>query len=457
MNILLRGGTVVSSTGTKKQDVLINGSKIAKVGRFLNVHDAEIVDVSGKLLFPGFIDAHTHFELEVSDTVTADDFESGTKAAVCGGTTTIVDFATQNKGESLNQALNNWHIKAFSKSSCDYAFHMAISDFNDSVKEELCSMFEQGVSSFKAYMTYDAMILSDEKLFDLLSTLKALGGIVGVHCENDGIIKALTKQQRENDTLCSKTHPLVRPSLCESEAINRLLSIAKAVDIPVVIVHLSSKEGLEEVRKFRAEGTKVYVETCPQYLLLDDSRYEQEGLEGAKFVCSPPLRKKEDSKSLWHALKTGEINTVATDHCSFTLEQKSVGLQDFSKMPNGLPSVETRGILIYTYGVCKRRISIEQMCKLLCENPAKLYGMYPKKGAIKVGSDADIVVLDPKADGFITKNTHHSKADYTPYEGVRTKGRVESVYLRGREVVKNGEVVLEKKGKYIKRGKSTLN
>ena len=224
-----------------------------------------------------------------------------------------------------------------------------------------------------------------------------------------------------------------------------------------MIVHLSSKEGLEEVRKFRAEGTKVYVETCPQYLLLDDSRYEQEGLEGAKFVCSPPLRKKEDSKALWHALKTGEINTVATDHCSFTLEQKSVGLQDFSKMPNGLPSVETRGILMYTYGVCKRRISIEQMCKLLCENPAKLYGMYPKKGAIKVGSDADIVVLDPKADGFITKNTHHSKADYTPYEGVRTKGRVESVYLRGREVVKNGEVVLEKKGKYIKRGKSTLN
>lgn len=456
MNILLRGGTVVSSTGTKKQDVLINGSKIAKVGKFLSVHDAEIVDVSGKLLFPGFIDAHTHFDLEVSDTVTADDFESGTRAAVCGGTTTIVDFATQNRGESLNQALNNWHIKAFSKSSCDYAFHMAISDFNDCVKEELCSMFEQGVSSFKAYMTYDAMMLSDEKLFELLSTLKELGGIVGVHCENDGIIKALTKQQRENGTLCAKTHPNVRPSLCESEAVNRLLSIAKAVDIPVVIVHLSSKESLGVVQKFRAEGTEVFVETCPQYLLLDDSRYEQNGLESAKFVCSPPLRKKEDSKALWHALKTGEINTVATDHCSFTLEQKSVGLEDFSKMPNGLPSVESRGILMYTYGVCKRRISIEQMCRLLCENPAKLYGMYPKKGAIKVGSDADIVVFDPKADGFITKNTHHSKADYTPYEGVRTKGRVESVYLRGREVVKNGEPILMNKGKYIKRGKSTL-
>ncbi len=456
MNILLRGGTVVSSTGTKKQDVLINGSKIAKVGKFLSVHDAEIVDVSGKLLFPGFIDAHTHFDLQVSDTVTADDFESGTRAAVCGGTTTIVDFATQNRGESLNQALNNWHIKAFSKSSCDYAFHMAISDFNDCVKEELCSMFEQGVSSFKAYMTYDAMMLSDEKLFELLSTLKELGGIVGVHCENDGIIKALTKQQRENGTLCAKTHPLVRPSLCEAEAVNRLLSIAKAVDIPVVIVHLSSKESLGVVQKFRAEGTEVFVETCPQYLLLDDSRYEQNGLESAKFVCSPPLRKKEDSKALWHALKTGEINTVATDHCSFTLEQKSVGLEDFSKMPNGLPSVESRGILMYTYGVCKRRISIEQMCRLLCENPAKLYGMYPKKGAIKVGSDADIVVFDPKADGFITKNTHHSKADYTPYEGVRTKGRVESVYLRGREVVKNGEPILMNKGKYIKRGKSTL-
>ncbi len=456
MNILLRGGTVVSGTGTKKLDVLINGSKIIKVSRFIATKDARVVDVSGKLIFPGFIDSHTHFDLEVSDTVTADDFSSGTKAAVCGGTTTVIDFATQNKGESLSQALNNWHIKAFSKSSCDYAFHMAISDFNDYTEEELKAMFEQGVSSFKAYMTYDAMKLNDEELFSLLSSLKTLGGVVGVHCENDGIIKSLTKMESDNGTLSVSTHPKVKPSVCEAEAIYRLLSIAKVVDIPVVIVHLSSKEGLGVVRNFREQGCKVYIETCPQYLLLDDSRYELKGLEGAKYVCSPPLRKKEDTKALWKALKSGEINTVATDHCSFTLEQKSVGLEDFSKMPNGLPSVESRPVLMYTYGVCKKRITLEQMCKLLCENPAKLYGMYPKKGAIRVGSDADIVVFDPKADSFISKNTHHSKADYTPYEGVRTKGKVLSVYLRGKEVVKNGELVLENKGKYVRRNKNTL-
>ncbi|MBQ8860292.1 MAG: dihydropyrimidinase [Ruminococcus sp.] len=456
MNILLRGGTVVSGVNAKKLDVLISGSKILKVGKFLNTKDAKVVDVSGKLIFPGFIDSHTHFDLEVSDTVTADDFSSGTKAAVCGGTTTVIDFATQNRGETLSQALNNWHIKAFSHSSCDYAFHMAISDFNENSKEELKAMFEQGVSSFKAYMTYDAMKLNDEELFSLLSSLKALGGIVGVHCENDGIIKSLTKDKKENGTLSVLTHPKVRPDLCEAEAVCRLLSIAKAVDVPVVIVHLSSKEGLDVVRKFRESGSKVYVETCPQYLLLDESRYELKGLEGAKYVCSPPLRKKDDCKALWKALKSGEVNTVATDHCSFTLDQKSVGLDDFSKMPNGLPSVETRPVLMYTYGVCKKRISLEQMCRLLCENPAKLYGMYPKKGVIRVGSDADIVVFDPKADSFITKNTHHSRADYTPYEGVRTKGKVESVYLRGKEVVKNGELVLENKGKYVSRNKNTL-
>ncbi len=453
MNILLRGGTVVSSVNAKKLDVLISGSKIVKVGRFIKDTDAQVVDVSGKLIFPGFIDAHTHFDLEVSDTVTADDFESGTKAAVCGGTTTIIDFATQNKGESLSQALNNWHIKAFSKSSCDYAFHMAISDWNDSIKEELKAMFEQGVTSFKAYMTYDAMKLSDEELFDMLSTLKELCGIVGVHCENDGIIKALTKKKMADNTLTVSAHPKLRPSACEAEAITRLLSIAQVVDVPVVVVHLSSKDGLEAVRNAREKGVKVYVETCPQYLLLDDSRYEYNTLQGARFVCSPPLRKKTDSKALWTALKNGEIQTIATDHCSFTLEQKSVGLTDFTKMPNGLPSVESRVVLMYTYGVNKKRITLENMCKILAENPSKLYGMYPTKGVIKAGSDADIVVFDPKADGFISKNTHHSKADYTPFEGVRTKGKIEKVFLRGKLVVENGEVVLEHKGKFVKRNK----
>lgn len=446
----------MSGSGTKKQDVLINGSKIVKVGRFISDKDAQVVDCSGKLLFPGFIDAHTHFDLEVSDTVTADDFESGTRAAICGGTTTVIDFATQNKGETLSKALNNWHLKAFSKSSCDYAFHMAVSDLNDLVKEELPAMFEQGVTSFKAYMTYDAMMLCDEELFDLLFALKNLGGMLGVHCENHGIIKALTKEKQQADKLNVSAHPNVRPSVCESEAIDRLLSIASVVDVPVVIVHLSSKEGLEVVRRYRNKGCKVYVETCPQYLLLDDSVYEKQGIEGAKYVCSPPIRKKDDNNALWNALRAGEIDTIATDHCSFTLKQKSVGLDDFTKMPNGLPSVENRAGLLYTYGVAKRRISVEQMCKVLSENPSKLYGMYPKKGAIKAGSDADIVIYDTKRDSVISKDTHHSAADYSVYEGVRTKGRVETVYLRGKKVVDNGEVTLDNKGKYVHRSKSSL-
>ena len=456
MDILLRGGIVVSGKNSKKLDVLIQGSKIKEIGRRLSADNVQVIDCSGKLIFPGFIDAHTHFDLEVSDTVTADDFESGTKAAVCGGTTTIIDFATQNKGESLSTALNNWHMKAFSKSSCDYAFHMAISDWNDRIKEEINDMFEQGVTSFKAYLTYPAMMLSDEELFDMLSTLKKYGGIVGVHCENHGIITALTKERKDKGELCVATHPKVRPALCEAEAIDRLLSIAQIVDVSVVIVHLSSKEGLQMVRHHRKNGCKVFVETCPQYLLLDESRYELKGLEGAKFVCSPPIRAKEDNRELWNALKTGEIQTVATDHCSFTTEQKKVGLEDFSKMPNGLPSVESRVVLMYTYGVCKKRITLERMCQLMCENPARLYGMYPKKGTIKSGSDADIVIYDPKCDGFISKNTHHSASDYTPYEGVRTKGMVERVFVRGKEVVRNGEVILENKGKFVHRAKSTL-
>ena len=446
----------MSGVHAKKQDVLISGSKIIKVGRFISDKDAKVVDVSGKLLFPGFIDAHTHFDLEVSDTVTADDFESGTKAAVCGGTTTIIDFATQDKNESLNHALNCWHLKAFSKSSCDYAFHMAVTHFNDWVKEDLKSMFEQGVTSFKAYMTYDLMKLTDEELFSLLEAMKEQGGIVGVHCENDAIIKSLTNKYRQNGTLSVASHSKIRPSVAEAEAISRILSIAMAVDVAVVIVHLSSKDGLQMVEHYRKKGCKVYVETCPQYLLLDEGRYELKGLEGAKYVCSPPLRKKEDSAYLWRAIKSGEIQTVATDHCSFTREQKSAGLEDYSKTPNGMPGVETRGILMYSYGVCKKRISVEQMCRVLCENPAKLYGMYPKKGVISVGSDADIVVLDPKIEGFITKKTHHSKCDYNPYEGVRTKGKIISVYLRGTEVVKNGELVIANEGKYIKRSKNML-
>lgn len=448
--ILLKGGSVVSTRGVKKADVLIAGEKIVAVGKHLSA-DAQVVDISGKLIFPGFIDAHTHFDLEVSDTVTADDFESGSQSAVAGGVTTVVDFATQNKGETLTDALNNWHMKAFGKSSCDYAFHMAISDWREDIKNELPAMFEQGVTSFKVYMIYDAMELNDRAIYELMKELKKYGGIVGCHCENSGIIGKLREEALENGDTAPKYHPLTRPDFTEAEAVNRFLAIAKAADAPCIVVHLSTRGGYEEVLRARDKGVQVYAETCPQYLLLDDRVYEESFDAASKYICSPPLRKPEDKKALWDALKTNNADTVSTDHCSFTLEQKRAGEDDFTKIPNGMPGVETRAILMYTYGVKKHRISLQQMCAYLSENPARLYGMYPKKGVIKAGSDADLVVFDPKGHDVITAERCHSKCGYTPFEGVKTVGGVRQVYLRGNLVYNEGEIVLKNKGKYVMR------
>ena len=449
--IVLKGGLVVSPKGTRKADVLISGEKIVAVGKHLG-GDAEVVNVSGKLIFPGFIDAHTHFDLEVSDTVTADNFSTGTKSAIAGGVTTVVDFATQNKGESLSDALNNWHVKAFAKSSCDYAFHMAISDWREDVRAELPAMFEQGVTSFKVYMIYDAMELSDREIYEIMTELKKYGGIVGCHCENSGIIGKLREERVAAGAISPANHPKTRPDYAEAEAVRRFLTIAEAAQAPAIVVHLSTREGYNEIFRARLRGVKVYAETCPQYLLLDDSVYDRPFNESAKYVCSPPLRRAEDKKVLWQALHENRLDTVSTDHCSFTVEQKRAGLDNFTKIPNGMPGVETRAILMYTYGVCKKRISLSQMCAYLSENPAKLYGMYPKKGAVRVGSDADIVVFDPRGSGVITQQSSHSACDYNPFEGVRTEGHIERVYLRGRLVCSGGEITLADSGRYISRG-----
>lgn len=453
---LLKDGIVVSSKGTKKADVLINGEKIESVAKRIHCNNAEVIDCKGKYIFPGFIDAHTHFDLEVSNTVTADDFASGSKSAIKGGTTCIIDFATQNKGETLVEALNNWYIKAYGKTSCDYAFHMAISDWKDDIRKELPAMFEQGVTSFKVYMTYPAMILSDQEIFEVLTELKKLGGIVGVHCENAGIIDALIKEKKQAGEFTPSSHPKTRPDIAEAEAINRLLSIANVVDVPVVVVHLSTQKGFEVIKRARERGQRVYVETCPQYLLLDDRKYDLPDFEGAKFECAPPLRKPSDNKCLWEALKKDCIDIISTDHCSFTMEQKRAGIDDFTQIPNGMPGVETRGELIYTYGVYKKRISISQMCKYLSENPAKLYGLYPKKGVIVEGADADIVIYDPKKDKTILAEQMVSACDYSPFEGVKISGHIDKVLLRGRVVVDDEKVVLENTGRYIPREQSNL-
>ena len=457
MKYLFKNGTVVSGRGTRRADVLVENEKILQVGRNLSDPLARAIDVTGKLLMPGFIDAHTHFDLDVCNTTTADDFDSGTKSAIRGGTTTIVDFACPNKGESLHHGLDLWHRKADGKCWCDYGFHMTIDDWNAEIEKEIDDMYAAGISSFKMYMTYPAMMIGDEAMFKALKKLKEKGGICGVHCENSGVINALIEEKKAAGEMGVSSHPETRPDFLEAEAVSRLLRIAQAVDIPVVIVHLTNAATLAEVTAARRRGQKVYVETCPQYLVLDDSVYYNEDFSrAARYVCAPPLRKPEDCRALWAGLRKGDIQTISTDHCAFTLAQKDAGRDDFTKIPGGLPGVEARGELVYSFGVTTRKISLATMCKVLSENPAKLYGMFPRKGVIAPGADADIVVYDPQADHILRAEDMVSRAGYTPYEGFVTHGSVSQVWLRGKLMVENGHVIGEQEGQYIVRGKSAL-
>lgn len=457
MKYLLKNGTVVTGEKSEQLDILVEGEKIVQVGKNLPSKDAQEINVSGKLLFPGFIDGHTHFDLEVAGTVTADDFETGTKAAILGGTTFVIDYASQDKGgHTLKEGLDKWHKKADDKCSCDYSFHMSIVEWNEETQREIQDMINEGITSFKLYMTYPAMIVDDGDLYKIIKKLNEYGCFAGVHCENAGAIDALIAEAKKEGRLGPENHPLVRPDIMEAEAVHRLLVIADAADAPVMVVHLTNRKAFEEVMRARMNGQKVYAETCPQYLLLDDSVYSKPDFEGAKYVCAPPIRKKADQDCLWKALANDQIQTVATDQCSFTMEQKALGKDDFTKIPGGLPGVQTRGTLLYTYGVRTGRITQEQMCRLLSENAAKLYGVYPNKGVIREGSDADIVVFDPEKENVISAKTHLYHTDNNPYEGFTLHGDIDSVYLRGAHVVQDGKVILEKTGKYIKRGKNQM-
>ena len=457
MKYLFKNGTVVSGRGTRRADVLVEDEKILQVARGISDPLARTVDVTGKLLLPGFIDAHTHFDLDVCNTTTADGFDSGTRSAIRGGTTTVVDFACPNKGESLHYGLDLWHKKADGNCWCDYGFHMTIDDWNEDIEREIDDMYAAGISSFKMYMTYPAMMIGDEAMYKALKKLKEKGGICGVHCENSGVINALIEEKRAAGATGVASHPETRPDYLEAEAVGRLLRIAQAVDIPVVIVHLTNAAALAEVHAARRRGQKVYVETCPQYLVLDDSVYYNEDYSrAARYVCAPPLRKSADCRALWAGLRRGEIQTVSTDHCSFTLEQKEAGRGDFTRIPGGLPGVEARGELVYSFGVATRKISLAAMCRVLSENPANLSGLFPRKGVIAPGADADIVVYDPRADHILRAEDMVSRAGYTPYEGFVTRGSIAQVWLRGRLMVEDGQVVGDRMGQYILRGKNTL-
>lgn len=453
MKRLFKGGTIVSGDGMRQLDILVKGEKILAVGEDLSFQDAEIVDVRGKLLFPGFIDGHTHMALEVSNTVTADGFETGTKAEIAGGTTCIVDYATQYDGESLRQALDNWHKKADGVSSCDYAFHLALTDWNEEISRELEEIVKKETCSFKLYMTYDTMV-DDETMYEILSRLKELGGIAGVHCENNGIIQARLKEllRTKGERTDVSDYPWTRPKEAEAEAVSRLLKIAKCVDTPVIVVHLSTAAGYREILKARESGQTVYVETCPQYLLMDESKYSLPSEEARHYMIAPPLRKKKNQDILWEALHEGRIQTIATDHCSFTAKQKDAGAEDFAKTPCGMPGAEERPALIWQFGVNEGRITAEQMCAYLAENPAKLYHLYPWKGALIPGSDADIVVWNPETEWTMSADEQQSACDYCPMEGTKIRGRAEQVYLRGTLAAMNGRVLAENTGVYVRHG-----
>ena len=375
----------------------------------------------------------------------------GNETVLTGYNSDVIGFT-----KSIEPFLEKCHKKANGKCSCDYSFHMSVVEWNEETEREIQDMINEGITSFKLYMTYPAMIVDDGDLYKIIKKLNEYGCFAGVHCENAGAIDALIAEAKKEGRLGPENHPLVRPDIMEAEAVHRLLVIADAADAPVMVVHLTNRKAFEEVMRARMNGQKVYAETCPQYLLLDDSVYSKPDFEGAKYVCAPPIRKKADQDCLWKALANDQIQTVATDQCSFTMEQKALGKDDFTKIPGGLPGVQTRGTLLYTYGVRTGRITQEQMCRLLSENAAKLYGVYPNKGVIREGSDADIVVFDPEKENVISAKTHLYQTDNNPYEGFKLHGDIDSVYLRGVHVVQDGKVILEKTGKYIKRGKNQM-
>lgn len=450
---IIQHGTLVLPDGLMQGDIAFENGVITRIAPAIEAGAGDAVcEAAGCLVFPGLIDAHTHLDMDSGTTVTADDFASGSRAAACGGTTTLVDFATQERGGTLRDALDAWHRKAEGKCACNYAFHMAVTDWNEQTHAELPRMFERGVTSFKAYYAYDNLRLDDAQMYDLLSALRPFGGVLGVHCENGTLVNRLQREQLEKSVTGPAGHPASRPPVVEAEAIRRLCAVAKLADSPVHIVHLSSAEGLEEVRRARAAGQKVWAETCPQYLLLDESRYHLEGFEGAKYVMSPPLRSPADREALRAAVLGGEIDTISTDHCSYRFsDQKALGRDDFTKIPNGAPGIEHRPALIYTSFVASGLMSAAQMCRLLSENQAKLFGMWPHKGQLAQGADADITVWDPQARWVIRAEAQHQNVDYTPYEGFEAAGRARAVYVGGQLAAKDGEPSGASAGRYVKR------
>jgi dihydropyrimidinase len=441
MKTLIKNGTVVTANDTNKTDVLIEGEKIAAIGSGLETKADQVIDAENRYVMPGAIDVHTHMELPFGGTFASDDFATGTAAAAWGGTTTIVDFAMQTYGETLRQGLDQWHKKAEGKAYIDYGFHMIVREVNDSILKEMDALVSEGVPSFKLFMAYPGVfMLDDAAIFRAMGRTAENGGLIMMHAENGGAIDVLVKRYLAEGKGDPINHGLTRPASMEGEATSRAIALARLAEVAVYIVHLSSKEALDAVREARDDGASTFAETCPQYLYLSLDDLGRPGFEGAKYVCSPPLRPTSHHDELWKGLLQDDLQLVATDHCPFHFKgQKEMGRGDFSKIPNGLPGVEDRFSLLFHGGVNSGRITLNRFVELVATAPAKMFGLFPRKGTIAPGSDADIVIFNPRVERTISAKTHHMNVDYSCYEGMTVKGLPEVVMQRGNVLVKDGK------------------
>jgi len=443
MTTLVKNGTVVTASDRYQADLFIDKGVISLIGQGLNLPADEVVDASGKLVMPGGIDVHTHLDMPFGGTNSADDFESGTIAAAHGGTTTIIDFAIQNFGEGLYPAFEGWMKKAEGRSVIDYAFHMIVRELSDQVSGDMDRMTRhEGVTSFKLFMAYPGVFqVDDATIFRALLKTRENGGLICMHAENGGVIDTLVKDALKKGWTAPKYHALTRPTRAEGEATGRAIALAEMAGVPIYIVHLSCSDALEKVKQARDQGLPAYAETCPQYLFLSYEDYERPGFEGAKYVMSPPLREKWNQDALWKGLAKNDLQVVSTDHCPFCMNeppQKQLGQGDFSKIPNGAPGIETRLMLLWDGGVRPGHIDPHRFVEIVSTNPAKMFGLWPKKGTIAVGSDGDLVLFDADKRTVLSASTHHMRVDYNPYEGREVTGWPAVVLSRGEVIVDHG-------------------
>jgi len=455
MSLLITNGRIVTADEDFVGDVFIEGETISVIGKHLNLKADRVIDASGKLVMPGGIDPHVHLDMPFMGTYSSDDYATGTAAALHGGTTMVIDFVLQTQGKSLRDALVEWRGRSDGKACCDYSFHMAVTDFNENTKAEIASMVnDEGITSFKTFMAYKgSLMIDDRQMVGLMEEVKRHGGMVSVHATNGDLIDYLVTKHRAEGKLAPIYHYLSQPEITESEASGRFVDMAWYTGVPSYIVHLTCEGALNQIRRAAQRNQKVYAETCTQYLLLDASLYEQD-FEGAKWVMSPPLREKKDQKALWGGLDQGSIQVVATDHCPFTWEQKQMGKDDFSKIPNGHPGIENRMELLFSEGVHTGKISVNKFVEVTSTNAAKIFGMFPKKGCVAVGSDADLIIFDPDEEHTMSAESHHMNVDYSAYEGWKTKGKTKTVLMRGTVAVEDGELKVKPGyGAYVKRNK----